>query len=185
MTPKIGQTMTSKAIGLLRSACAACVLCLALVACGSSGTAATTSGSSGSTQKLRFVDCMRSHGVPNLPDPGATPSGSSSSFEGIVIPSSIDMQSPAFKSAEQACEKLLPGGSASGPPGSAGVKHQLLALAKCMRSHGVPNFPDPTSSPPPPGSGNVMGGNGVYLTVPPAGQQSPAFKHAAAVCGAS
>lgn len=178
--------MTSTAIRPISSSCAVCALCVALVACGSSvpksGTPAT---SSGYTQKLKFVDCMRSHAVPNMPDPSANPpSGSYSSVGGIVIPSSINMQSPAFKSAEQACEKLLPGGAPSGSAGSESEKVQLLALAKCMRGHGVPNFPDPTSSPPS-GPGNMMGGDGTYLEIPAASQQSPAFKHAAAVCGTS
>lgn len=181
--------MTSRAIHPISSACTACAVCVALVACGSSapkpGTPATTSDSSGYTQKLKFVDCMRSHGVPNMPDPTANPpSGSYTSVGGIVIPSSISIQSPAFRSAEQSCEKLLPGGAPSGPAGSESVKLQLLALAKCMRGHGVPNFPDPTSSPPS-GPGNVMGGDGTYLEIPAANQQTPAFKHAAAVCGTS
>jgi hypothetical protein len=52
-----------------------------------------------------------------------------------------------------------------------------------MRSHGVPNFPDPTSSPPPPSSGNVLGGNGSYLALgTPEDQQSPAYKRAATAC---
>lgn len=37
------------------------------------------------------------------------------------------------------------GGSAS-PSQSAPTYVQVLALAKCMRSHGVPNFPDPDAS---------------------------------------
>lgn len=99
-----------------------------------------------------------------MPDPSANPpSGSYSSVGGIVIPSSINMQSPAFRSAEQSSEKL-PDGSPSGPAGSESVKLQLLALAKCMRGHGVSNFPDPTSSPRS-RPGNVMGGDGTYLEI--------------------
>ncbi len=64
-------------------------------------------------------------------------------------------------------------------------KQALLSLAKCMRSHGFPNFPDPTTSPPPappPGShpGNAIGIQGVYLEFPP---QSPELKRATAACG--
>ena len=52
-----------------------------------------------------------------------------------------------------------------------------------MRKHGVPNFPDPASTPPPPSSGNVIGGNGWYLALGTAQQrQSPAYKRAAAIC---
>ena len=145
----------------------------AIVACGSSnkpGPAAARGD-----PLVRYARCIRAHGVPNFPDP----SGS----HGLAIPNDINPQSPAFTSAEHACAKLAQNRSAQGAS-SESQKLQLLALAKCMRKHGVPKFPDPTSSPPPPGNGNVLGGNGTYLAIgPPAGQQSPAFKHAAAACG--
>ena len=114
---------------------------------------------------------MRAHGVPNFPDPSAT--------GGLVIPNDINTESPAFKSAQQACSNLAENGGGAGS--SESRKLQLLALARCMRAHGVPNFPDPTSSPPPPSSGNVIGGNGWYLALGTAQQrQSPAYKRAAA-----
>lgn len=118
---------------------------------------------------------MRSHGVPNFPDPSA---GGTS-----VIPNWINAQAPAFKSAEKACVRYL-GGNGQGSA-SESEKLELLNLARCMRAHGLPNFPDPTSSPPPtppPGShtGNAIGIGGAYLVVPP---QSPALKRAAAACG--
>jgi hypothetical protein len=54
-----------------------------------------------------------------------------------------------------------------------------------MRSHGVPDFADPTSSPPPPSSSNANGGNGWYLALGTAQErQSPTYKRAAAACGA-
>ena len=119
---------------------------------------------------------MRSHGVPNFPDP--SPGGPS------VIPNWINPQAPAFKSAEKACARYLGGGSGQGS-GSESEKLELLNLARCMRAHGLPNFPDPTTSPPPappPGShtGNAIGIGGAYLVIPP---QSPALKRAAAACG--
>jgi hypothetical protein len=120
---------------------------------------------------------MRAHGVPNFPDPTAS--------HGLVIPNDIDPQSPAFKAAEQACADIGQGASAQGSS-TESEKLQMLAIARCMRKHGVPDFPDPTSSPPPPGNGNVMGRDGMYLAIgPPADQQSPAFKRAAAGCGIS
>jgi hypothetical protein len=124
---------------------------------------------------LAYARCVRSHGVPSFPDPTAS--------HGLVIPDDVNPQSPAFQSAERACAMLLPGGS--GPGSSPESRRlQLLALARCMRRHGVPSFADPTSSPPPPGDGNVIGANGTYLAVgPPAGRQSPAFIRAAAACG--
>jgi hypothetical protein len=86
---------------------------------------------------------MRSHGVPNFPDP--------SSGGGIQINSSsgINPFSPAFKAAQSQCAKLMPGGGpgAHGPP-SEQAKQLMLAVSRCMRAHGVSGFPDPTLSPP-------------------------------------
>jgi hypothetical protein len=77
------------------------------------------------------------------------------------------------------------GGGESRRAGAEMEKLALLNLAKCMRAHGLPNFPDPTTSPPPappPGSdtGNAVGIGGVYLVFPP---QSAALKRAEAKCG--
>ena len=81
---------------------------------------------------------------------------------------------PHFKSAQQACRKLLPGGG----PGS-GSNHQItpseqsqyLKAAACIRSHGVPNFPDPTFS-----------GGGVHIEHQNLNESSPAFKAAVHAC---
>jgi hypothetical protein len=122
---------------------------------------------------------MRSHGVPNFPDP--KPGGPS------VIPNWINPQAPAFLSAQKACTKFLGSGTSSSGAGRQSEKVTLLNLAKCMRAHGIANFPDPTTTPPPappPGShtGNAIGIGGVYLQFP---RQSPALKHAEAKCGFS
>jgi hypothetical protein len=157
----------------------AVVCCAALIAaCGSSGKPSSAGGSSGYAQKLQFVVCMRSHGVPNLPDPspnGAAPSGPYNSFEGIVIPSTINPQSPAFQSADQSCEKLLSAGSAPRPPISESQKLAAIANAQCMRKHSVPGFPDPEFP-----SG---GGIGIQIGGPGDDPQSPAFQHAEKICG--
>jgi hypothetical protein len=151
----------------------AAVICAAMVAgCGSSDKPSAEAARGGPL--LKYAQCMRSHGVPNFPDP--SPSG------GLVVPNDINVQSPAFKAAQQACGKLAQPASGAGGP-SESRELQLLELAKCMRSHGVPNFPDPTTSPPPPSSGNVIGGNGWYLALGTAQErQSPAYRQAAATC---
>ena len=81
--------------------------------------------------------------------------------------------------------RQVPGWRRSPGAGAASEKVALLNLAKCMRAHGLPNFPDPTTSPPPappPGShtGNAIGIGGVYLVFPP---QSPALKRAEGTAG--
>jgi hypothetical protein len=152
---------------------------LALTACGSSSKVGAAGGAR--PQFLVYVDCMRSHGVPNLPDPGP---------EGAIQlgPSSgINPAAPAFKAAQAKCATLLPGGG----PGALGtaskqVREQMLALSECMRAHGVSGFPDPTLGPPPSSPQEfsiAIGHDGVSLLVPKTiDVSSPAFKQAAATC---
>jgi len=154
-------------------ALAALICAPGLTACGSSSR--PSGANAAGDPALEAARCIRAHGVPNFPDPSAD--------HGLVVPNDINPQSPAFRSAQQACSKLTSGGEGQGTASRNG-NLQLVALARCMRAHGVPNFPDPTSSPPPPSSGNALGGPGSYLALgTPQEQQSPAYKHAAAVCG--
>lgn len=82
---------------------------------------------------------MRSHGVLNFPDPG-TPR----------FKAEFATQAPAFWSTVRTCERLAPGFAPSAPsqsaPRSRAQFAAMLAFARCIRSHGFPNFPDPTSS---------------------------------------
>lgn len=134
---------------------------LVISACGSASKSSTAAASVSSTA-VRFADCMRSNGVPRFPDP---------SPDGFDL-SGIDTQSPAFQSAHQACASLQPASTAQGSPASARERLEAITNAKCMRSHGVPNFPDPTFLP--------SGGNTVDLAG--LNTQSPAFEHAQAEC---
>jgi hypothetical protein len=164
----VKRTAHIRALTLLAIAGAA-----AIAGCGSARPAVVPADG----QALTFVRCMRAQGVPNFPDP--SPGGRLPN-----IPSSIDTAAPAFRSAQKACAGLMPGGSVSdSSPETESL--QLLAVARCMREHGLPSFPDPTTTPPPsppPGArtGNAMGGPGAYLQLPP---PSPALTHAAAACG--
>lgn len=95
---------------------------------------------------------MRSHGVPDYPDPvgsGQLPKASAQQ---------LGVSSSRLQAAEQACQHLYPadGGSSdqliqecetTGDCPQAVVQQALNEMrnyARCMRSHGVPNFPDPT-----------------------------------------
>lgn len=161
------------------------VLCgLAIAACGSSGDPSHPSASQLRSDGLRFSDCMRSHGVPNFPDPAAGSGGHG--FRISITPSSgIHPFSPAFKAAQATCQKLLPGGGpGGGRPPSAQAKRQMLAISTCMRAHGITDFPDPTTTPP--SSGNftqAIGRDGVFIAIPSnIDVNSPAYKTAAAAC---
>ena len=86
---------------------------------------------------------MRSHGLPDYPDPQISSSGGEVHVK--ISPGRLNSNSPAFKSAGQACHKLLPNGGGRGAAGANSAQEQAqgLKFAVCMRSHGVPNFPDP------------------------------------------
>jgi hypothetical protein len=86
----------------------------------------------------KFAACMRKNGVPNFPDPNS--SGTVSLGPG----SGINPSSPKFQAAQGACRKLLPNGGQPTPAQLAKMQAGALAFSKCMRAHGVTNFPDPT-----------------------------------------
>jgi hypothetical protein len=53
-------------------------------------------------QALKYTQCMRSHGVPNFPDPSV--------HDGLVGFNHVNAGSPAYTKANQACQSLMPGG---------------------------------------------------------------------------
>jgi hypothetical protein len=131
---------------------------------------------------VAYAKCMRASGVPSFPDPTAGGGFIFHARAGIV-------NSPLFKAAQAKCHHLLPeGGPGSGPPPSPQTLARFLRIARCMRQHGVSNFPDPRSTAPanPFGSGIAMLSDieGVILLFPSTiDQQSPVFTQAAATCG--
>jgi hypothetical protein len=158
------------AIALAGVSCA-----VALTACGSSGKD-HGSGSNDDVVGVKLADCMRAHGVPNFPDPGAG--------GGIQLPAGVNPQAPAFEAAQNACSKLTPGAGAGRGSVSESRKLAMLTLAQCMRKHGLSSFPDPTTTAPSPGAGFgiAFGGPGSFIAVPQSLMQSPAFNQAAAAC---
>jgi hypothetical protein len=96
-------------------------------------------------QAFAYSRCMRSHGVADFPDPQVktTPGGGSVGIA-MMAPSSIG-NSPAFKTAEKACQGLLPAPGSARPDGQGPSKQVLLAFARCLRGHGVSGFPDPNA----------------------------------------
>jgi hypothetical protein len=130
---------------------------------------------------VAFAQCMRSHGVPNFPDPGSNGNG------GVQIQDSqragsgpsmkvngVSVNAPAFQSAMQACRSKLPNGGHP-PPLTASRKAAMLEFSQCMRAHGLTNFPDPTFG---------SGGQAELLFHAAGGldPSSPEFKQAQAAC---
>lgn len=129
-----------------------------LAACGGgpssagSGGPPNAGGSATSPSAVAYSACMRSHGVPNYPDPssnGGLPKGDAQAF---------GVSSSQFQAARTACRHLLPSSDTAfaasltqclqiGDCPQAVVQQALTEgrnFAQCMRNHGVPNWPDPT-----------------------------------------
>jgi hypothetical protein len=109
-------------------------------ATGSPATAASPSAD-GSTGLLAYSSCMRSHGVPNFPDPAS--GGGIPKETGPQLGVSLSQ----LQAAQSACQHLIPPGeSLSGQPIqtiTAQQQQYYLKGAACMRSHGITNFPEP------------------------------------------
>jgi hypothetical protein len=102
---------------------------------GSSDTAGPVSSQTAGAAAVAFSHCMRSHGVPAFPDPasrGGVPK---------VTPQQAGVSHARFQAAQRACARLLQPSQARVPQ----IMTGLLNFARCMRSHGIPNWPDPTT----------------------------------------
>jgi hypothetical protein len=142
-----------------RTAAVLAAVVLALLAACGGGTPSSTGGSPSaagpmsSASAVGYSRCMRSHGVPNFPDPG--------SDGGIpkADPQNLGVSGSRLQGAQHACQPLLPlGGSlqdqahqcvsaGSCPPALVQqMETAMRKFAQCMRSHGFPKFPDPTTN---------------------------------------
>jgi hypothetical protein len=134
-------------VGLLVTACGGGSSSPGVASAGSSTTSPASHSSPGSTTRagaLAYSRCMRSHGVPNFPDPD-----SQGRIQIQGSGSLADPNNPQIQAAMAACKSLLP--SAGTPAQQRKDLAKALKFAHCMRSHGVPSFPDPT----PAGSGHT------------------------------
>jgi hypothetical protein len=148
---------------------------VALAACGSSAKAPDPSAARVDAG-LELSNCMRSHGVPNFPDPGQ---GGNIS---IGPSSGLNPQSPAFQSAQQACRRYFPNRGAP-PTMSESERQAAYRFAKCMRRNGEPDFPDPTLTAPA-GVTRVLVMRGMVFAIGTGiDPKTAAFREAAARCG--
>ncbi len=127
---------------------------------GASSSSSPESGPPTQQQMVAYSQCMRSHGVPEFPEP----------TEGHLIIRSgdhnghvtgVNPRSSQFQAAQKACAKLAPnGGKPPSPAEQAKMQQKALLFSQCMRTHGVPNFPDPEFSHSGGGVGIRIGGKG-------------------------
>lgn len=147
------------------------------------GPASSSPSAPNYAQELALAQCMRGHGVPDFPDPDASGGytlTSGGSIEGAGR-SSIDINSSQAQAAYGDCRHLLPGAPSisqleqdvqQAQQRRARALPQLLKYSQCVRSHGVPDFPDF-------GSGNQSPPPGNSAPVNPS---SPQFRAALTAC---
>jgi hypothetical protein len=139
--------------------------------CGGGGSPRVASVASSTTitpQSITgYSQCMRSHGVPSFPDPdrgGVIQKGP------VVAARAVDPS--RFDAAGNACGHLFPAGPGGSVQISRADQTDYLKAAACMRSHGTPNFPDPTFQ-----------NGGVKFTIPSSiNANSPQVLHALPIC---
>lgn len=136
----------------------AAAIAMLVAACSGSATSAgfggssNAGGSSSSSSAVGYSHCMRSHGVPTFPDPD------SSGQLPKADPHQLGVSPSKLEAARRGCQHLLPNTGGAINAGSvqqcmmasdcpqALVQHLLneeRRFALCMRSHGMPNWPDP------------------------------------------
>jgi hypothetical protein len=114
-------------------------------------------------QALNYAKCVRANGVPDFPDP-------QQDGKGGIRQDGGNTDTPAARKALEACRDKMPQGEANGGRVDSA---KLAAWTKCMRSKGLPNFPDP----------DVSGGSfTVSLTGTGISGNSPAFESAMRAC---
>ena len=144
---------------------------LALAACGGSGHKPSAS----ETSAYAFAKCMRTHGVPNFPDPRPSSEGGGFALDlsgSTVTVDGVAFSGPAFKAANKACSHL--DRNVVPAPLTEAQKQGMIAKAQCIRRHGVPTFPDPSFGPGGYGAGVILG--------PGLSPDSPAITTAAKAC---
>jgi hypothetical protein len=144
-----------------------------LAACGAGSASGDTFIGGTYQQAVAYTDCMRSHGVPNFPDPDSQGNYNNNQIEAVGT-------GTAERNAFSQCRSLLPneGTGLSVTELQTMMEQNLqhaLKAALCMRQHGIPGFPEPTP---------LSTGSGVNWPLLPAGidQNSPQYTKAFRKC---
>jgi hypothetical protein len=123
---------------LARSAALAAAAALAVVAAGCGGShPAATSGvpASAAAAWHQVVLCARAHGMPGLQDPRFDASGKP------IFPNGLNVRAQTRQACQALFDRLIPNGDGRGP--TPADMAGLLRFARCMRGHGIPDWPDP------------------------------------------
>jgi hypothetical protein len=146
----------------------------ATIAGGSANARAATLFRSTNIQKaLAYSHCMRAHGVLKFPDPN------SSGMIPKVGLQQLGVSDTVFQAAQRVCQHLLPNSGQSSQAWDQKALNALWKFARCLRSHGVPNWPDPLAESDP----GQPGTPGFPRNFPPGlNTNSPVVKNAMHTC---
>jgi hypothetical protein len=128
-------------------------ICMAGAAAGCSGSHGGSQGAGsqgggsqgGGTEQTiavmrQLAHCIRSHGMPGWPDPVINPLTNAPDWP----PSAPRLPASIQQACQSIASRLPPDAQQSQPPTPASMQ-ALVRYARCMRSHGVPNWPDPNA----------------------------------------
>jgi hypothetical protein len=139
---------------------------LLTAACGG-GSSPAVAGTTAYQKAVAYAQCIRSHGEPGFPDPN--------SQGNFIINGKKDhltgMSSAQMQSATKSCKHLLPNGGQDTPAQLKKDLSQALKFVACMRTHGIPDFPEP-----------VVQDGGVDIHGGRFGPNSPQMKSAQQAC---
>jgi hypothetical protein len=112
---------------------------------GQTGGGSGSGGQSGGTAQVMTIlrqlsRCIRAHGMPGFPDPIINPLTNYPDYPASAprIPDSVG------RPCQSIANRLPPRAQSSQPPTAQSMRG-LVRFAGCMRSHGVPGWPDPNA----------------------------------------
>jgi hypothetical protein len=123
-------------------------------------------------QALAYSRCMRAHGVLKFPDPN-----SSGAIPKVGL-QQLGVSSTVFQAAQRTCQHLLPNTGQSSQAQNQQILTALWNFARCVRAHGVPNWPDPLAESDP----GQPGTPGFPRNMPGVNQNAPQVKNALQKC---
>ena len=138
-SPRLRRARAAAVMTVIAAAPLLAVACSGSPSSTGSGGSPNAGGSANSLVPVAYSRCMRSHGIPNFPDPNSSGQIPKEEILQLGVSTSV------LQTAQGACQRLWPYQA----PTQAQQRQQLtddLKFAQCMRSHGVPKFPDPTNS---------------------------------------
>ena len=149
----------------LRTRSVVTVACCGALLTGCGG--ATRSGGSTVDQQALVVlrelaRCVRANGIPTFPDPQIGSDG---------VPSYPDTAPRVPVSAQQACRRIaarIPPDYTSTTAVSSDDYTKLLRFARCIRAHGIPDWPDPNPLGEFPVNAHIIERGGKRLLIPAA-----------------